>query len=160
MPPVEKEGNVYKYDFQKTGTTHTAIGGELLSKTVPDSTKDIQQQIMDEYLNFINTQDDLSDNNEKMRYNIDMPKFIEKNVNVFLTTIAVTIAALAIVISIAAWTIDKSIDAVNSNVNSKFDAISTKIEAINQRLDYQEKLNSLEIQKDVAIEIKNQKVSK
>jgi len=160
MPSVEREGNVYKCDFQKSGTTHTAFFGELLSESIPDSNRDIDQQVMDEFLLFANDQEIETDNSDEMRCNINMPKSIEKNVNVFLGTIAVTIAALAIVISIAAWTIDKSIDAVNSNVNSKFDTISTKIEAINQRLDYQEKLNEKNIQVNVLNELKNQKIAK
>lgn len=38
--------------------------------------------------------------------------------------------------------------------NAKFETITTKIDAINQRLDYQEKLNSIQIQRDVANEMK------
>lgn len=38
--------------------------------------------------------------------------------------------------------------------NAKFETISTKMDAINQRLDYQEKLNSIQIQRDVANEMK------
>lgn len=38
--------------------------------------------------------------------------------------------------------------------NAKFETISTKMDAINQRLDYQEKLNSIQIQRDVATEMK------
>ena len=41
-------------------------------------------------------------------------------------------------------------------VNAKFDAIGTEIKAINQRLDYQEKLNSVQIQRDVVIEVNKQ----
>lgn len=42
-------------------------------------------------------------------------------------------------------------------VNAKFDSINTEIKSINQRLDYQEKLNSVQIQRDVSIEINKQK---
>ena len=47
-------------------------------------------------------------------------------------------------------------NAFSDSVNSKFDSIGTEIKSINQRLDYQEKLNSIQIQRDVTIEVNKQ----
>lgn len=43
-------------------------------------------------------------------------------------------------------------------IESNYDSINTEIKSINQRLDYQEKLNSLQIEKDVIQNIEKQKM--
>lgn len=48
-------------------------------------------------------------------------------------------------------------DAINTDVNAKFEIINTQMQSINQRLDYQERLNSIQIQRDVAESINKQK---
>ncbi len=135
-------------DINQFGKANTSTDSASFSESIPSS---------DFFENLILDDEDFDVN---MRYNDSMPKTTDKTINIFLATIAVTVAALAIIVSLAAWNMDKSIDAVNDNVNSKFETISTKIDAINQRLDYQEKLNSIQIQRDVANEVKNQKISK
>ena len=66
-----------------------------------------------------------------------------------------TLTSIALTIFI--FSVNSQYGAINDSVNSKFDSIDTKIEAINQRLDYQEKLNSFQIQRDVVKEFKLQK---
>lgn len=73
------------------------------------------------------------------------------------TVISVLLAGFGIALTIFIFTVNSKYDAINDSVNAKFDSINTEIKAINQRLDYQEKLNTVQIQRDVAIEIKNQK---
>lgn len=130
----------YHKGFSKTMNTHEQRN---FTNSIPANSYDMQDDscMVENY--------DLSCNEINERVMKEKNIIPEKTINIFLTTIAVTIAVLAIIISIAAWTIDKSIDALNSNVNSKFDSISTEIKAINQRLDYQEKMNSLMIENEV-----------
>ena len=83
------------------------------------------------------------------------------NTNKLLTVIgsviSILIAGFGIALTIFIFSVNSQYGAINDSVNSKFDSIDTKIEAINQRLDYQEKLNSFQIQRDVVKEFKLQK---
>ena len=124
--------------------------GKRFSETInTGSNTNFSSSTLDNYRENCSTENEaiLSDDNGKFMKEKSI--ISEKSFNIFLGTVAVTIAVLAIVISIAAWTIDKSIDAVNSNVNSKFESINTEIKAINQRMDYQEKINSLMIENEI-----------
>lgn len=76
------------------------------------------------------------------------------NTNKILSIVGTVIG---LILTVIIFTVNVQYTAINDSVNSKFDSINTEIKAINQRLDYQEKLNSAQIQRDVAIEIKNQK---
>jgi len=129
----------YKKEFSETMNTSDRRN---FSSSVPGNSYNIEND------NSI-TDYSLQSYNDKKEENMKETFISEKTINMFLGTIAVTIAVLAVIISIAAWTIDKSIDSVNSNVNSKFDSISTEIKAINQRLDYQEKMNTIMIENEV-----------
>lgn len=80
-----------------------------------------------------------------------------KLLTVIGSVISILIAGFGIALTIFIFSVNSQYGAINDSVNSKFDSIDTKIEAINQRLDYQEKLNSFQIQRDVLKELKLQK---
>lgn len=115
-------------------------------------------------------QDDIMNNdNKKVSINDLATKYeiLDNNISntnkilaIIGTVIGILISMFGIALTIFIFTVNAQYSSINDSVNSKFDSIKTEIKSINQRLDYQEKLNTLEIQKDVAIEVKNQKISK
>lgn len=149
--------------FSKNGATSTTTGGHMFSDSLPDNGVDINQKYTEGSISF----DDES--HEKMEYNNTMTNNIQINdlVNdvkdlkaqneVLKEQNVTTRWVIGILVTIFGIVTPLLFNAFSSNVNAKFDSINTEIKAINQRLDYQEKLNSIQIQRDVAIEIKNQK---
>lgn len=64
---------------------------------------------------------------------------------------------IGLVLTVFIFTSNSQYNTIKDMNNSNMQAIQTEIRAINQRLDYQEKLNSLDIKNQVQTEIKNQK---
>ena len=56
---------------------------------------------------------------------------------------------IGLLVTVIIFAINTQYDAMKDISNSNMDEIRTEIRAINQRLDYQEKLNSLQIERDV-----------
>lgn len=149
--------------FSKNRATSTTTGGHMFSGSLPDNGIDINQEYTESSISYGN------DNQEKMEYNSAMAnntqindlandvKGLKAQNEVLKEQNITTRWIIGILVTIFGIVTPLLFNAYSNNVNAKFDSINTEIKAINQRLDYQEKLNSIQIQRDVAVEIKNQK---
>ncbi len=148
--------------FNKQVSTPTTIGGVMFSDSVPDERADIKQDFLNESLYNNDIQEDMK-YNDIMIKDIQIKDLVDdvrdlKAQNEVLKDQNITTRwVIGILVTVFGIITPLLFNVFASNVNSKFDSISTKIDAINQRLDYQEKLNSMQIQRDVSIEVNKKK---
>ena len=84
-------------------------------------------------------------------------QILDNNISNTNKIISIVGTVLGLILSIFIFSVSSQYSAIKDSTDSKFDSISTKIDAINQRLDYQEKLNSMQIQRDVSVEVNKKK---
>ena len=143
-----------KMKKDKKSETEEILGrlasGEKVSKDdfakYLESIKDIKYEI-----NIEKGDDEMGDNEVvNLRHEIEKTNLKIDNTNKIISIVGGVIGVLITVMIFA-------INAQFSAINTKFDAIETSLNAINRRFDYQEKLNELQIQRDVSQEILKQK---
>lgn len=86
-------------------------------------------------------------------------QLLDNNISNTNKIITIVGTVIGLILTVFIFTVTAQYSAIKDSSDSKYESISTEIKAINQRLDYQEKLNAVQIQRDVAVEIKNQSVS-
>ncbi len=76
------------------------------------------------------------------------------------SNLATALTAIALIISVFIFSINYGFTSLNNSVKSYQNETIAKFELIQQQLKEQEKLNQMQIQRDVAIEFKNQYTNK
>ncbi len=76
------------------------------------------------------------------------------------SNLATALTAIALVISVLIFSINYGFTSLNNSVKSYQNETIAKFELIQQQLKAQEELNQMQIQRDVAIEFKNQNTNK
>lgn len=118
--------------------------------------KELLKKIKISTNNTNNQRNDMEDNILKKieileKNNIELQKDVNWLSKVFLPSMF-ALGGILVTVFVFGFESTKSI------MKSNYDSISTEIKSINQRLDYQEKLNSLQIEKDVIQNIEKQKM--
>ncbi len=107
------------------------------------------------------SQDSIIDevNNLKTELKISNSEIANTNkiIRICGTVGGILIAGLGLLITVLIFGINAKYDAIQNINQANMNEIKTEIQAINQRLDYQEKLNSLQIENDINKKIIEQK---
>ena len=164
-----KSNNLYNINDWRQKNKETAPNDYSASsgtEYIPISYNDCMYQL-EEFIDKCEDEE-MSNEIEKLRNtNKEILNKIESIKQENLTTrwligILVTLFGIVTPIVLGAYTkaYDSNVKSIETSLDSKFDSIQTQLNAINQRLDYQEKLNTLQIERDVNKEfIKSQKNS-
>ncbi len=113
---------------------------KLLSDYKEEQMKDVLQNHILEEVNHLKTELKIS-NAEIANTN--------KIISICGTVVGFLIAGLGLLISVLIFGINAKYDAIQDISKANMNEIKSEIQSINQRLDYQERLNSLQIESDI-----------
>ena len=137
-------------------------------KAIENSEKNIQESIKDNKDADVENFSEMGQNDIMEQQNCENCKdtikelstkyqILDNNISNTNKIISIVGTVLGLILSIFIFSVNAQYSAIKDSSDSKFETIMTEIESINQRLDYQEKLNSVQIQRDVSIEVNKKK---
>ena len=137
-----------------TGVTHQKLDKivDFLQSFSNKETFKENEKSSDNYYGVLNEIKDIKTENKITNSRIDNTNKINTIIG---SVIGLLISALGLVLTVFIFASNSQYNAIKDMNSSGLQSIQTEIKAINQRLDYQEKLNTLNIQNQVKNEIKN-----
>lgn len=151
---MKKRNNNNVLDFVKRkGNTRPITDKSVLSNTTNDSSLEyecIEESLYEDEQMKDNSPKNILCENDDLKTNIQILNSKIENTNKIIGIVGTVIGLLVTVLIFGISTTYNAIKDIN---NSNMSEIKTEIKAINQRLDYQEKLNSLQIERDINKEI-------
>lgn len=135
--PENRQNNTKEFDSMEFGELNF---DKLFMEYEENQMKDISQNHILEEINYLKTELKIS-NTEIVNTN--------KIISICGTVVGFLIAGLGLLISVLIFGINAKYDSIQDISQANMSEIKTEIQAINQRLEYQERLNSLQIESDI-----------